>query len=524
MINVLHDIVYRGAERFADRVAFRFQQESMTYSELERNSERIAAILQENGSRKGDRVGILMRKSLEMPEAVYGVLRAGGAYVPLDVTAPAERTATIISDCGIKSLVVGSADARSVDKVLGLVDRELLVLGAENVESESHTIVTRTELRRFTGAAIQVDVGPDDLAYLLYTSGSTGVPKGIVHTHLSGVAYAVAAAQQYGITEEDRLSGHPPLHFDMSLFDLFSGPAMGASSSIISAGVSKMPASMSSLIESDSLTIWYSVPFALIQMLQNGVLEERDCTSLRWVLFAGEAFPVKHLRKLMEAWPQAEFANIYGPSEVNQCTHYHVPRSGWKGDQDSLPIGNAWPAARVLVVDGDGESVSGSTVGELLVDTSTMMKEYWNRPDLTKSAIEYRTENGKQIRYHRTGDLVYRNPDNELMFVGRRDHQVKTRGYRVELSGVEAALMQHPAVNEAVAVPIEVEPGLTLIFAAAVLQAEVGEGTLIRHAQANLPAYAVPQTISIVDRFPRTATGKVDRRSLADSIRNEVQA
>ena len=165
-----------------------------------------------------------------------------------------------------------------------------------------------------------------DLAYILYTSGSTGDPKGIMHTHRSALAFARWAADEYGLRPADRLSNHAPLHFDLSTFDLFAGALAGATTVIIPEAVTRFPASVSKLMQDERISVWYSVPFALTQMLLRGNIGARDLTDLRWLLFAGEVFPTKYLRQLMAALPHVRFSNLYGPTETNVCTYYHVER------------------------------------------------------------------------------------------------------------------------------------------------------------------------------------------------------
>jgi amino acid adenylation domain-containing protein len=350
----------------------------------------------------------------------------------------------------------------------------------------------------------------------MYTSGSTGDPKGIMHTHDSGLSYARMAAHTYGVRHTDRLSNHSPLHFDMSTFDYFSGPLAGATTVIIPEAYTKLPASLSRLIEAERLTIWYSVPFALIQLLVRGVLHERDLGALRWVLFGGEPFPPKHLAALMARLPGARFSNVYGPAEVNQCTFYHVPPMP-EGSDEPIPIGQVWPNARGLVVDDADQPVADGEAGELLVQTPTMMRGYWGREDLNARAFYRRSPfAGYEEVFYRTGDLVQRQPDGELRFLGRKDRQIKTRGYRVELDEVEAVLLAHPAVEEAAVFPVPDGEGSQRIEAAVILRngSVVPAAELIRHGKEHLPWYALPLKIEPVAAFPRTTSGKIDRRAL----------
>ena len=170
-------------------------------------------------------------------------------------------------------------------------------------------------------------INETDLAYIIFTSGSTGRPKGIMHSHFSALNYARLSANTYELEESDVLSNFSSLHFDMSTMDYLTVTYAGASAVIISEAYTKIPASLSRLMQDEAISIWYSVPFALIQLLQHGLLEQRDLSSLRWVLYGGEPFAPKHLKKLMDLWPHARFSNVYGPAEVNQCTYYHLPNS-----------------------------------------------------------------------------------------------------------------------------------------------------------------------------------------------------
>jgi len=231
-----------------------------------------------------------------------------------------------------------------------------------------------------------------------------------MHTHRSGLSFALWAAGEYGLRSEDRLSNHAPLHFDLSTFDLFAGARAGAATVIIPEVLTKFPANLSRLIEDERLTVWYSVPFALIQLLQRGGLDERDLCSLRWVLFAGEVFPTKHLRELMGRLSHARFSNLYGPTETNVCTYYHVDELP-EGDEP-IPIGRPCANAEDLVIDEDGRPVPEGKVGELLIRGPLVMRGYWGRRDLTERGFYRLTAYGHlEDVFYRTGDLVQMAPN-----------------------------------------------------------------------------------------------------------------
>ncbi|MDJ0609795.1 MAG: amino acid adenylation domain-containing protein [Kiloniellales bacterium] len=513
--DLLHLSVTRAAEKTPDKVAFRFLDRGLSYAELEDRSARVAAMLQEQGVRRGDRVALYLNKSLESAIALFAIMRAGAAYVPLDPGAPPDRTRAVLSQSGARVAVTHEVKRRDAGAALsGGLD---CVVGLDAPLDGAERWVSWEDALAMPPAPLdQTAVSELDLAYIIFTSGSTGTPKGIMHSHASGMSYARMAARLYDLRPEDRLSNASPLHFDMSTFDYFCAPLAGATTVVFSEAHKKLPASLAELAESERLTVWYSVPFLLIQLLLHGALEERDLSSLRWILFGGEPFVPKHLVALMERLPGARFSNVYGPAEVNQCTYYHLP-AGYRETDGPAPIGSMCPNADALVVDEADRAVEPGETGELLVRTSTMMRGYWERPDLNARCFYKRpAPGGVDDVYYRTGDLVSQRPDGTLSFLGRKDHQVKTRGYRVELEEVEAALAAHEDVAEAAAFVVTCEDGLHLIQAAVSLRpnrSAQAEG-LTAFAAQRLPSYALPQRISFLEEFPRTTSGKIDRNHL----------
>ncbi|MDJ0767176.1 MAG: amino acid adenylation domain-containing protein [Ilumatobacter sp.] len=517
----LPQVIDESAERNADAVAFRYADESITYGELVRRSNQLANVLVASGLRPGELAGIYMDKSLDTAVAVFGIQKAGGAYVPLDVEAPPARTGHLVRECRLRHIV---SDGRNVDRLLDVVDgvdgidAPVHVIGPETASVGSSTVIGWSEVARAAETAPSAGPTADGPAYVIFTSGSTGVPKGIVHTHESGLAYARMSAELYGLHAGDRLSNFPPLHFDQSTFDFFAGPLVGATTVIIGKEHQLVPASLSALIERERLTIWYSVPFALIRLLQFGVLAERDLSALRWVIYGGEPFPLKYLAELMELWPHARFSNCYGPAETNQCTYHHVdPLTAQELDADTgVPIGRGCPGVELRVVDLDDDEVAPGEPGELLISAPTTMQGYWEAPDLTAEAFRYRpaSTEAPDRRFYRSGDLVRRGADGLLEFVGRVDRQVKSRGFRVELGEVEAVLFSHPDVTEVAVYPLVIDH-VTMIQADLVLRAGGDVDHIRRHAASRLPAYAVPAQLGVRDRLPRSPNGKVDYRALA---------
>jgi amino acid adenylation domain-containing protein len=507
-------------ERQPDRPAIHFLDQQLSYAQLMHASNRLGNCLVEYGVGRGDRVGIYMNKCLELAVALYGIMKAGAAYVPLDPLAPAERIAEIVEDCDIRVIV--SADDRKTRllQLADLLEAPLVVLGATPADdfplaAESWERI----LQHYSVALPPVNILESDLAYIIYTSGSTGRPKGIMHTHHSGLSFARWAAREYALVPPDRLSNHAPLHFDLSIFDFFAAAVAGASTAMVPEEYTKFPASYSQFLADFKISVLFTVPFALVQLLLRGALEERDLGSLRWVIYGGEPFPLKYLRQLMDVLPWAGFDNMYGPAEVNGCSHHRI--TGVAEGDTAIPIGRICQIAEALVVDEHLHPVAAGESGELLVRTPTMMQGYWGRPDLNDKAFYYRQVHGDyQHRFYRTGDLVQMDPDGVLWFLGRKDRQVKVRGYRIELDEIEAVLVAHGDVEQAAVYPVRDGDESTEIQGAVTLkpERETTAGELISYLKNRLAPYAVPTRLSLLGEFPRTSTGKIDRRSLSRGL------
>ncbi len=513
---LLHHSIAESAERDPVREAFRFEDRALTYAELAERVHRLAGVLVDLGVEPHDRVGIYMTKSLELPVALYGILEAGAAYVPIDPTAPPERVRFIVEDCGIRHLITHPGHGRKAARIAAEASGLEHVIGTQGPDDVSASFLPWPEVDAAPARDPGVALVEHDLAYIMYTSGSTGVPKGLMHTHASGLAYARLSAREYGVRPEDRLGNHSPLHFDMSTFEYLTGPLCGATTVIIPEEVTMFPRSLAALIEHEKLTFWYSVPLALIQLLEQGGIEERDHSSLRWVLFGGEPFAPKHLARLAELWPHARFSNSYGPAEVNQCTAYHLP-PGAIDAEEPIPIGPVWPGAEGLIIDAEDREVAAGEPGELLIRAPTMMRGYWSRSDLNRDAFFHQERfPGFEEVFYRTGDLVRDRGDGNLLFLGRKDRLVKVRGYRVELDEVEAVLGALPGVAEVAAVDLRDDDDQVVIVAAVLPRqgATVEAEALRRGAARRLSAYAVPARIEIRSSLPRTGSGKIDRTTL----------
>ena len=510
----LHGLARASAEERPDAAAVADAEGTLTYAELDVTSGRIATALRELGVQPGDRVALAAEKSRASVAALYGIMRAGAAYVPIDPLAPAKRSAGIINDARCSAVCVDGGAA-------GLL--------AGGFEGGAPPMVGLA--RDVPGAAIDASeierLAPDettrgnesDLAYLLYTSGSTGVPKGVMLTHRNALSFVEWTVDRFGVGSDDRLSSHAPFHFDLSVFDLYGAALAGACVDLLSSSERSFGADMARAISSRGISVMYAVPSALVLLCD--AADAAELEGLRVVLFAGEVFPMKHLRRLRALVPHAVLGNLYGPTETNVCT-YHVVPEALPDDDKPLPIGKACENQEVFALDESLQPVDHGGVGELWVRGPTVMKGYWGDDERSARVLQ---QNPLHDRFpdptYRTGDLVRRMPGEIFEFLGRRDHQIKVRGYRIELGEIEAALTSHPAVREAAVVAIPDERAGALLVAFVTATEALDDLALKKHCRERVPRYMIPTTLIFRDELPHTSTGKVDRQALTVAAETE---
>lgn len=520
---LLHDLLAGAAETAGDRTAVRCSGVELSYGELHAAAGGIANTLAGAAIGRGDRVGILLPKGVEMLAAVYGVLQAGAAYVPLDPRAPLARTAAVAADGDLAGLISSGARTQALLSASELVRPKLAVLVDEDGEGEEAGALG-FESVPFADAVKQTGPQPaagavakDDLAYILYTSGSTGNPKGVMLTHANARAFVDWCASRIGVSADDRVSNHAPLHFDLSVLDLFLPASAGATLVLVPEEQAGLGAELARFVREESISFWYSVPSALMMMTRAAASEPEALSSLSTVIFAGEVYPAKHLRKLRALVPKASMWNLYGPTETNVCTYLAV--EDVPVDDRTLPIGHACEnGTETFAISPEGAIVGGAgDEGELFVTGPTVMQGYWGMPDKTAEVLVPDPRGGPAPAY-RTGDLVRVRTDGDFDFLGRRDHQVKSRGYRIELGDVEAALNAHPDLVEAVAVAVPHEEWGCAIVACVVARdgAGVRPVDVRRHVAERLPRYMVPVRVDVLEAVPRTPNGKIDRNSVLE--------
>jgi amino acid adenylation domain-containing protein len=527
----LSQLLEEAARRRPDHPAVEDEHgHRQTYAELRAGADRVATRLARLGVERGDRVGLWLPKSREAVTAIHGILRSGACYVPVDPTGPAVRAVHILATSGIKAVVVAAELVPALRSAWPCGDPppHLIVVpgcpraGADpSVQSAPAGTLGLGDCRWdevIADRAPAASTGPravDDLAYILFTSGSTGQPKGVMLSHANAFTFLDWCRDALGPwCDGDRFASHAPFHFDLSVFDLFASCQNGATLVLVGENLGKDPGRLGDFLADRRISVWYSAPSILALLAQQAVLERPDFPAPRLVLFAGEVFPIAALSRLRQLWPSAALWNLYGPTETNVCTALRIPAQIPADRTEPYPIGSVCPPLRARVVDEHGSELPAGVLGELLIAGPGVMHGYFGQPELTTAAF-FNDDDGDGGRWYRTGDLVIDIGGGCFQFHGRRDRMVKKRGYRIELGEIESALYRHDGVDRAGVVARTDELGVS-IAAFVALKSDQKRSIIAmkRHCTTYLPNYMVPDTITFLDDLPATSTDKVDYQRL----------
>jgi amino acid adenylation domain-containing protein len=511
----LHDGVDASALRYPERIAVETADGAeITYRSLAALSDRVRDRLRHLGVRPGDRVGVCCPKSIDTVATLLGVLKAGAAYVPCDPQSPPTRNAYILADCAVRAAVVEEKLAAALQPELQRQSAAPVLFTLAGCDDGAPLTASLDVAQASAPAAVvpTAQPAPDDLAYILYTSGSTGQPKGVMLTHRNAVSFVDWCSETFAPDSDERFSSHAPLHFDLSILDLYLPLRHGATVVLIGHELGKAPIGLAALIAERRLTSWYSTPSVLSLLAQHGKLAGHDLSRLRRVLFAGEVFPVRHLRDLVDAIPHARYFNLYGPTETNVCTYCEIPRPIATERTEPFPIGRVCSHLRARVVDIGGSDVARGEEGELCVAGPAVTPGYWNQPAQTARSF---LAGGSVEPFYRTGDVVVEDTAGDYVFCGRRDRMVKKRGYRVELGEIEACLYGFPAVRQAAVIARDGDDGVQIV---AFISTQDGQRlsliALKTFCAQHLPVYMVPDRFEFLASLPTTSTDKTDYQQL----------
>jgi amino acid adenylation domain-containing protein len=447
-----------------------------------------------------------------------GALKAGCTYVPLDPAGPAVRTADILRRCEPRVILTEGCDALMLENLASrgaLGEAQIGWLDGEQVpEAASFGL---PDVERAPAEPPLTDSSPQDIAYILFTSGTTGSPKGVPISHASIRAFIEWVVAYFQLGPEDRVSGHTALTFDLSTFDIYAALAAGAELHHVPRKTVLVPHEVSSFIEQRRLTLWCSVPSELAYVARFDALRDRNLGALRHVACCGDVLAPKDLTYWRRHLPRASFTNLYGPTETTVASSYYRVPADFDEDATSVPIGLPCPGEELLLLDDTLRPVADGEVGDIYITGVGLSPGYWRDLENTRAAFLPDPRPGRSTeRVHRTGDQGYRDPDGAIHFLARSDFLIKTSGYRVKPAEVEKAVRDLEEVAACAVVPVRSVEGFTgSVVACAYVPSN---GALLRTGHVKkrladrLPGYMVPSRWLVLPELPLDGRGKIDRR------------
>ncbi|MBI2359837.1 MAG: amino acid adenylation domain-containing protein [Deltaproteobacteria bacterium] len=534
MTELLQDWVTARAQKDPEAVAVVLNQKKMTYGQLDRLSNQLARILKAGGCRRGDRVGLLMPNCPAAVVGLLGIYKADAIYVPLDPLSPAARLKKMMASIESPWILAAGPVGPVLDDLLSDERFRFSVsvgwLEPEGIEGENFkTKFSLADFDAYSSGRLDYRNRRQDPAHMFFTSGSTGTPKGVVVAHSSAIEFTEWAVDYFGMNASDRNSGHMGLHFDVSIYDMFGTFATGAELHIVPPELNLLPNKLADFIRRSELTQWFSVPSILNYTAKFDVVRPGDFPSLKRLLWCGEVLPTPALIYWMKRLPHVRFTNLYGPTETTILSTYYTVPACPEDERAPIPIGTPCPGEELLVLDEKLQPVPPGQVGDIYIRGVGLSLGYWRDPEKTRAAFLPNPQSSDPAdRIYKTGDLGKVGEDGLFYFLGRKDYQIKCRGYRVELGEVEAALNALNLLQECAVVAIAAD-GFEGTKICCGYVAQPGNGVsppaLRTQLAKALPFYMVPSRWMALEQLPRNPNGKIDRPRLAGEFgRKEAPA
>jgi D-alanine--poly(phosphoribitol) ligase subunit 1 len=476
----------------------------VTFDHLNRLSDNVAIYLRQQDVRKGDRVCIRLDKCTLAYAIIIACLKIGAPYFVVDPSNPFVRVSHILDKC--KPRIVFSAKERPLD----LPNHRVVMIDQEN----EFAVLDGIGEGSF---APETDIVGTDPAYIMFTSGSTGFPKGAVMSHANLLNFIQWARREFLVTLDDVFTNVNPLYFDNSVFDFYASIMNGSSLVPFDAATMSDPYQILRRIDQLRCTIYFSVPSLLMYFQTLKMITPSSFPHIRTIIFGGEGYPKPRLRELFDCLqPRVELVNVYGPTECTCiCSSYRVTQADFDDLDGYPPFGGPIPNFSFTVLDDRNEPAAAGEVGELYLGGPCVGLGYFNEPELTQEAFGQNPLNSHyHERVYRTGDLVYLSKDDgKIHFVGRKDNQIKHQGHRIELEEIEYALCRIPGIDEAVALHTT-RGGVSLIVAVVASNNGLEADAIRKEVSKLVPAYMVPSRVDVFEQLPKNANGKIDRRLL----------
>ena len=494
----IHQLFEEQVEKTPDKIALVFNEESMTYHELNMKSNQLARILRTNGVEPDEIVGIMVERSFEMVIAILGILKSGGAYLPIDSKYPKERIKFMLEDSGAKVLLMHR-------------------LTVDQIEFEGE-IINLDNVSVYQSNALNLDAGnnPSDLAYVIYTSGSTGMPKGVMVEHKNVVNLLYDMERHYPLETSDSYLLKTAYAFDVSVTELFGWFVAGVRVVILNPGFEKSPKGIIDTISKNKITHINFVPSMLHAFIEESKNNQvNDLQSLKHIFVAGEALKQDTVRSYYELFENSVLENLYGPTEATIFSTRYT--TNMDELNTSVPIGKPISNTKVYILDTADKPVPLGVSGELCIGGKGLARGYLNRPELTaEKFVDNPFIPGE--RMYRTGDLARWLPDGNIEFLGRIDHQVKIRGFRIELGEIENQLLKIGSIKEVVVIAREDETKDSYLCGYYVSDEELLRSELKEHLSEYLPEYMMPSYFVQLEKMPLTPNGKLDRKALPELV------
>ncbi|WP_066258427.1 amino acid adenylation domain-containing protein [Neobacillus drentensis] len=484
-------------------------ERSITFHELDLKSKWLGFIIETKTKKRNQPIGVFLPKGLEAIVSFMGALYSRNFYVPMDVKSPETRINAILSNLN-PSIIVTNKHYKSILLSYGVPEH--LMIQVEDIDKEPDNFV------EFFEDHISINMIDTDPIYTIYTSGSTGVPKGVVISHRGVIDYIEWAKTTFNIDEKTIIGNQAPFYFDNSTLDIYLSIAAGCTLVVIPEQYFAFPIKLMKYINELNINFIFWVPSILINVANFDILSQTLDCSLTKILFAGEVMPTKQLNYWRRNLPGALYANLYGPTEITvDCTYYIVNRDF--DDNEPLPIGKPCRNSNIIILNNDNKEAGVTEIGELCVKGSSLALGYWNDPVKTNASfIQNPLNSNYQEKIYKTGDLVYINEKEEIIYVGRKDTQIKHMGYRIELGEIEMAALSLDSIFNACALYDLEKKEIVLVHES--------ENNLtvsnIRRQLVNLvPKYMIPTTIIQLDKLPLNPNGKIDRVFLKETYMNK---